>query len=67
MGGAETFPNSRLTVRHIGEMLERGVAVKEILEDYPYLSPSDLDFARLFVRAYPDREVGNATRRLSPT
>ena len=54
MGGAVTFPNSRLTVRHVGGMLERGVDEQEILEDYPYLSLSDLEFARLFVRAYPD-------------
>jgi len=53
MGGAETFPKSRLTVRHVG-ILERGVDAQEILEDYPYLDRSDLEFARLFVRAYPD-------------
>lgn len=62
MGGAETFPNSRLTVRHIGEMLERGVTTEEVLEDYPYLAPSDLEFAQLFVRAYPESTVGNITR-----
>lgn len=56
MGGAETFPNSRLTVRHVGGMLERGVDPQEILEDYPYLTPADLEFARLFVRAYPDMD-----------
>lgn len=56
MGGAVTFPNSRLTVRHIGGMLEQGVDDREILEDYPYLDRSDLEFARLFVRAYPERE-----------
>lgn len=55
MGGAVTFPNSRLTVRHIGGMLERGVDPQEILEDYPYLELSDLEFARLFVRVYQDK------------
>ncbi|MCB0090020.1 MAG: DUF433 domain-containing protein [Caldilineaceae bacterium] len=59
MGGAETFPNSRLTVRHVGEILERGVDVQEILEDYPYLSGSDLEFARLFVRVYSVQEYTN--------
>ena len=44
MGGAETFPNSRLTVRHIGGMLERDVDPGEILDDYPYLNPVDLEF-----------------------
>ena len=60
MGGAETFPNSRLTVQHIGKMLERGVDAQEILEDYPYLDNSDLEFARLFVRAYPDIHYASA-------
>lgn len=61
MGGAVTFPNSRLTVRHVGGMLEHGVDVQEILEDYPYLDRLDLEFARLFVRAYPEREGATAT------
>ncbi|MFZ4660561.1 MAG: DUF433 domain-containing protein [Caldilineaceae bacterium] len=56
MGGAVTFPNTRLTVRHIGGMLERGVPEEEILEDYSYLTLEDLAFARLFVRAYPEIE-----------
>jgi len=60
MGGAETFPKSRLTVRHVGGMLERGVAAEEIMEDYPYLDISDLAFARLFVRAYPDMDYTSA-------
>ena len=49
-GGAVTFPNSRLTVRHVGGMVERGIDAQEILEDYPYLNLTDLKFARLFVR-----------------
>lgn len=62
MGGAVTFPNSRLTVRHIGGMLEGGVNPREILEDYPYLNLTDLEFARLFVRAYPDHNGSTGQR-----
>ncbi|MEZ4863137.1 MAG: DUF433 domain-containing protein [Caldilineaceae bacterium] len=62
MGGAVTFPNSRLTVRHVGGMVEQGVDAQEILEDYPYLDSSDLEFAHLFVRAYPDRDDTMDTR-----
>lgn len=62
MGGAAVFPNSRLTVRHVGGMLERGVDPQEILEDYPYLNLSDLEFARLFVRAYPDVNYTSAIK-----
>lgn len=51
MGGAVTFANSRLTVRHIGSMIARGATPEEVIEDYPYLTPQDLEFARLFVQA----------------
>ncbi len=53
MGGETVFPNSRLTVRHIGTMLERGELKEVIQEDYPYLSDEDIEFALLYVRAYP--------------
>jgi uncharacterized protein (DUF433 family) len=55
MGGEPTFAKSRLTVRHIGEMLLRhgeGV-LREIREDYPYLKPEDIEFAKLYTMAYP--------------
>jgi uncharacterized protein (DUF433 family) len=63
MGGEFVFPDSRLTVRRVGGMLERGVAPKEILDDYPYLTAEDLGLARLYVRAYP--RVGRP--RATPT
>ena len=53
MGGETVFPGSRLTVRHIGAMLERGESPEIIREDYPYLSEEDLKFAHLYVKAYP--------------
>jgi len=34
----------------------KGVDTQEILEDYPDLDHSDLEFARLFVRAYPEQD-----------
>jgi uncharacterized protein (DUF433 family) len=55
LGGEIVFPNSRLSVRHVGGMLERGEARDAIREDYPYLTELDLDFAGLYVRAYPPR------------
>ncbi|HKY38899.1 MAG TPA: DUF433 domain-containing protein [Polyangiaceae bacterium] len=51
--GEPVFPKSRLAVRHIGTMLERGASQVEVKEDYPYLTDEDLEFAPLFVRAYP--------------
>jgi len=53
LGGEPVFPRSRLSVRHVGTMLLRGAAPKDVREDYPYLTNEDLEFAKLFAEAYP--------------
>jgi uncharacterized protein (DUF433 family) len=53
LGGEPAFPNSRLAVRRVAGLLDRGVSVDEIQEDYPYLTKDDIAFARIFARAYP--------------
>lgn len=53
LGGEPVFPGSRLAVRHVGGMLLRGAALDEVREDYAYLSDEDLEFSRLYARAYP--------------
>lgn len=53
MGGQIVFPNSRLSVHHIGKIIDRGEKLEVIKEDYPYLSNLDFKFAPLFVKAYP--------------
>jgi uncharacterized protein (DUF433 family) len=53
MAGEMVFPRSRLSVRLIGELLDRGGSPKGLLEDYPELSPQDIEFSPLFVKAYP--------------
>jgi uncharacterized protein (DUF433 family) len=53
LGGEPVFAGSRLAVRRVGALVERGESAKAILEDYPYLKPSDIEFARLFTKAYP--------------
>jgi uncharacterized protein (DUF433 family) len=53
LAGEPVFANSRLSVRHVGSMLNRGAAPAEVREDYPYLSEEDLEFALKFSRAYP--------------
>jgi uncharacterized protein (DUF433 family) len=55
LGGETVFPDSRLSVRGIGGRLERGESADAILEDYEYLTERDLEFAQLYVRAYPPR------------
>ncbi len=53
LGGEPVFKGTRLAVRHVGGMLERGESEKNIRSDYRELSKDDLAFSRLFVRAYP--------------
>jgi uncharacterized protein (DUF433 family) len=53
MGGQTVFPNSRLSVHHIGKIIDRGESIQVIQEDYPYLSEIDLRFAPLYATAYP--------------
>lgn len=64
LGGEPVFPNSRLSVRHLGEMARRGASMKELLEDYPYLNEQDIEFAKQFVTAYP--RVGRPRVREAP-
>jgi len=53
LGGEPVFQGSRLSVRRIGEAVEGGEDVATILEDYPYLTREDVEFARRYARAYP--------------
>ena len=53
LGGEPVFPKSRLAVRQIGGMLLRGARREDVLEDYPYLTEQDLEFAPIFTKAYP--------------
>jgi uncharacterized protein (DUF433 family) len=67
LGGEAVFRGTRLAVRRVGEAAERPAAVKEMLEDYPYLKAEDIEFARRFARAYPrvgrPRESAKASAR----
>jgi uncharacterized protein (DUF433 family) len=53
LGGEPVFPKSRLAVRQIGEMAQRGASFEEIVSDYPYLTKQDVEFAKRFTAAYP--------------
>ncbi|MDJ0582336.1 DUF433 domain-containing protein [Crocosphaera sp.] len=57
MGGEAVFPNSRLSVSHIGGMLEKGESYEVILEDYPYLTVEYLKFAEIYVKTYSQVET----------
>ena len=47
------FRDSRLSVRRVGEAMERGEKLATIREDYPYLTAEDIEFVPRYVRAYP--------------
>ncbi len=49
LGGDLVFEGTRIPVRHIGLLAEKGAPVTEILDDYPALSADGIAFARRFV------------------
>lgn len=53
LGGEAVFTGTRLSVLHIGKMVEGGEPIENILEDYPYLNEDDIKFASLYYRAHP--------------
>jgi uncharacterized protein (DUF433 family) len=53
LGGEPVFKGTRLAVRHIGGMRVKGEPVESIIEDYPELTPDDVEFARLYDEAHP--------------
>jgi uncharacterized protein (DUF433 family) len=52
LAGEATFCGTRLSIRHIGKLANR-VPADVILEDYPYLSPEDIVFAKAFTVENP--------------
>jgi uncharacterized protein (DUF433 family) len=67
LGGESVFRGTRLSVRRVGDAVERGEKIATILEDYPYLTAEDVEFARRYARAYPrvgrPRESAKASSR----
>jgi uncharacterized protein (DUF433 family) len=53
LAGEPVFKGSRLAVRNIGGRVAKGERTAALLEDYPYLTEKDLEFARRYAEAYP--------------
>jgi uncharacterized protein (DUF433 family) len=53
LGGEAVFKNTRISTRHIGSLFRKGETLRNILEDYPALTESDVHFADLYSRAHP--------------
>jgi uncharacterized protein (DUF433 family) len=49
LGGEPVFEGTRVSVRHVGELAKKGVALATLLEDFPRLTEADIEFARIFV------------------
>lgn len=54
-GGAATFKGTRLLVHQIAGLLQQGVPVTELREDYPNLTPEMIEAARIYAQAHPRR------------
>jgi uncharacterized protein (DUF433 family) len=46
--GEEAFKGTRISVRHIGSLLRKRVKIEEIKEDYPRLTPAEIQFAQIY-------------------
>jgi uncharacterized protein (DUF433 family) len=53
--GTATFKGTRILVHPIADALAAGISESELLEDYPRLTPSMLEAARIWCLAYPRR------------
>jgi uncharacterized protein (DUF433 family) len=49
LGGEPVFEGTRIAVRFVGERAKKGEPLDVLLEDYPALEASDIDFARTYV------------------
>lgn len=49
LGGEPVFKGTRVSVRHVGELVKRGVPLGALREDFPRLADDDFEFARIFV------------------
>ncbi|WP_309896621.1 DUF433 domain-containing protein [Archangium sp.] len=48
LGGEPVFEGTRISVRHVGQLVKKGVPEAELLQDFPALDKRDLEFARMY-------------------
>ena len=49
LGGEPVFEGTRVSVRHVGALVKKGLPVAKLREEFPRLSERDFAFARIFV------------------
>jgi len=62
LGGALRFKGTRISVEHVGRLVNRGVPTAGLLDDFPALSEDDLVFAGLYVKL--GRRPGRPRKKL---
>jgi uncharacterized protein (DUF433 family) len=62
LGGEPVFKGSRVSVRHVGDLIRNGVPPDELKEDFPKLSDEDFEFAALFTQL--NQPPGRPRKRL---
>lgn len=50
LGGTPVFRGTRIPLAHIAELFRKRVSEKEIVEDFPQLNKTDLEYAKLCSR-----------------
>lgn len=65
LSGEEVFKGTRLSVRHIGGMLRKGVTVEDVKADHPILTIDDIRFAEIYsaVKRSPGRPTKSINLR----
>jgi uncharacterized protein (DUF433 family) len=63
LGGEPVFAGTRVSVRHVGLLMLRGVPMKEMREDFPRLKEEDFELAKLLAMIGPKP---GRPRRLPP-
>jgi uncharacterized protein (DUF433 family) len=65
LSGEEVFQGTRLSVRHIGGMVRKGVTIEDVKADYPTLTTDDVRFAEIYsaVKRPPGRPTKLITFR----
>jgi uncharacterized protein (DUF433 family) len=53
LGGESVFKGTRISVLHVGKIYGKGESVRNILEDFPALTESDIHFSGLYSKAHP--------------
>lgn len=68
LSGEEVFKGTRLSVRHIGGMLRKGIKIEDVKADYPTVTIADIRFAEIYsaVKRPPGRPPEPIKFRCNP-